>query len=208
MSNLNLTNIEEFFTQEDVDEFNQCTPISYSKVAFNPKQILLMEGRQQLKSVLSRLFRAEDCPQKGTASEDNWYCFYLDKSSLVCGCLYEDYERSNAVLGTLQHIKADTGFGLPYVLIPFTLTLDVPDRNPEPEEFTVTEKYMHYLGQQAALVVLNAAKQLSLPNCSDPTLLALITDESSEVWQFYIVLPASRFDLSNWNGPDEDLLVL
>ena len=208
MSNLTLTNIEEFFTHSDVDEFNQCTQISYSNVNFNPSQIRRMEGKQQLKAVLSRLFRAGAHSQQGTASEDNWYCFYLDRSTMVTGCLHEEFERSNAVLGTLQHIKASTGFGMPYVLIPFTLTLDVPDRNPEPEEFTLTEKYMHHLGQKAALVVLNTAKQLGLPDCSDPTLFALITDESAEAWQFYIILPAVRFDLSAWTGPDEELLIL
>lgn len=57
---------------------------------------------------------------------------------------------------------------------------------------------------QAAMFVDKAMRQLNMPaKKSPPVVSALITDEQSEQWFYYMFICSADLDLDNWVLPEE-----
>lgn len=207
--------IHSFFTEKDIEGFKECSQIVFNDIRFCEDDILAIAGKQDIKKVLSFLFRADKYVQKNFNSRDNWYAYIEDKTEVRFACLYDVMERDNAVLKTMRFIKRDTGFNVPYILLRFDLFFDVIDEAPRHLElddgrtadfglrvFQLSEKYMHFLGMQAGYWVSEAMKKLNMPECKSPAVSALITDSNEEYWSYYILISSTKFDISEWCPPD------
>lgn len=205
-----------FFTEKDIEEFEKCSQIVFRDISFKEEDIVLVSGKQELKRVLSYLFRAGNSPEVNINSRDNWYNYISGAREVRFACLFDAQERDNAVLKAMQHIKRDTGFQTPHVLLQFKLYFDVKDGAPSHLDLgdgrevdfgfralMLSEKYMHYLGMQASIGVQHAMEAMKMPACKYPVVCALITDAPTEYWTYYILVSSAYFDLSGWNPPDE-----
>lgn len=203
-----------FFTMEDFESFKQCSQVKFRNVAFHEGNIATVTEKQNFKKLLSFLFRAGTCAGKNVYSKDNWYSYFVERNHVRLACLHDDMERDNAVLKTMQHIKRDTGFQAPYVLLRFDLYYDVADmpaymapgdeREVEScrQALKLTEKYMQFLALEVASGVDRVMKDLGMPKLEAPVACALITDTPTEYWSYYVLTPSSRFDLTGWVVPE------
>ena len=217
MGEMHYSALEGFFTKEDIESFKECSQISFTDLHFFPDAILPFSGKQGIKAILSRLFRAQGDPKAGLNSKDNWYTFLDGRNRARICCLYDDTERNNALIDVMNHIRQKTGFNETYLLLRFDLDLHIS--NAKTGEFKssdgfagdavyhqlmVSEKYMHFLGMTATMQVDESMQQMGMPDFKDiPVLRALITDEVGMQWHYYIFICQEYFDLSDWCPPDE-----
>lgn len=215
MEECEIQEFDGFFTDADFEDFKKCSQIVFKNVSFKEENIGVISGKQNLKKVLSFLFRAGDCPDKNGNSIDNWYSYVEGKDHIRLACLFDDMDRDNAVLKAMQHIKRDTGFEVPYVLLRFDLYYDVEDGMSGSLEsdggyqhvdfmgrtLKLSDKYMHFLGMQATSGIDHVMRELKMPKYRVPVVCCLVTDSPTEYWSYYILVSSEQFELEDWQPP-------
>ena len=217
MGNIQYLGMDNFFTSEDIEQIKKCSQIRYSNIHFFTDSIWTFSGKQEIKALLCDLFREKSSHKVNNNSKDNWYAYLAAGNQVNFACLFDDMERSNAVIKTLNYIKRSTGFHVPYTLLRFDLDLEVENEVPQHQQIddntsvdfafralVLCEKYMHFLGMQASMLVDDAFSDLNFPQKNGPAILtALITDEPDEQWHFYMLFCSQDLNLSQWELPDE-----